>query len=368
VEGLRVLIASTPVGPVGSGLGGGVELTLTTLTAGLSERGHRVEVVAPAGSLVPGVVVHEAAGVLQPGSQLSERDAPVEIVPGSVLTAMWDRVADLADDVDVIVNLAYDWLPMYLTGWARTPVVHLVSMGSLTEAMDAAIRHVAARHPDRLAVHSRAQAATFDRADAGAIPFRVLGAGISVERYRFRAEPDREHRHLGAVGRISPEKGLEDVAALSATTGWPVRVWGLMQEPDYWARLCADHPDADLEYAGFLSTDELQEAIGGCTALVMTPRWLEAFGLVAVEAMATGVPVVTYDQGGPAEIVVDGRTGFVVPPDRVDLLARALEDIDTIDRAACRARVEAEYSTSAFAARVEAWLLDVVEATRSGVG
>jgi len=139
-------------------------------------------------------------------------------------------------------------------------------------------------------------------------------------------------------------------------------VWGMMQDPAYWQRVCDRHPDAQLEYCGFLPTDDLQAALGRCTAVVMTPKWVEAFGNVAIEAMATGVPVITYDRGGPSEIVRDGETGFVVPPDDVGALVDAVGRIDTIDRIMCRQRVEEEYSTEALALRVDEWLRDVVTA------
>jgi UDP-glucose:tetrahydrobiopterin glucosyltransferase len=88
----------------------------------------------------------------------------------------------------------------------------------------------------------------------------------------------------------------------------------------------------------------------------MAPKWVEAFGNVAIEAMACGVPVIAYRRGGPAEIVVDGRTGFLVEPDDIDALVAAIARIGELDRVACRQRVEEEYSTAALAARVEAWL------------
>ncbi len=370
MQRLRVVIVSTPVGPLGSGIGGGVELTLHSLVYGLSGLGHSVEVVAPAGSLHVGDRVHQIEGVLQPSSQLADRDAPVELPTGSVLAAMWQRVADLQDDIDVVVNLAYDWLPLYLTSFLAVPVVHFISMGSLNDAMDAAVHDLARRRPDCLGAHSRAQAATFDRVVGGAVdgvvetvPFRVLGSGVITDRYDVRLTPDVDPAHLGAVGRISREKGLEDVAELSARSGWPVKVWGMMQDPGYWQQVCDEHPDARLEYCGFLATDDLQAAIGRCTAVVMTPKWVEAFGNVAIEAMATGVPVITYDRGGPAEIVVDGQTGFVVPADDVDALVAAVERIDSIDRTMCRRRVEEEFSTDALARRVDDWLREVVAAS-----
>jgi UDP-glucose:tetrahydrobiopterin glucosyltransferase len=273
-----------------------------------------------------------------------------------VLAAMWDCVADIQRDFDVIVNLAYDWLPLYLTRLFDVPVVHLVSMGSLNDAMDDVINDVATRHPGRLAAHSRAQAATFIDASA----FEIVGNGIVPERYNFRPVADQP-AYLGFVGRISPEKGLEDVASLAERTGMPVRVWGMMQDPAYWQSVVERHPKASLDYRGFLPTDDLQADVGGCTAVVMTPKWVEAFGNVAIEAMATGVPVIAYNRGGPAEIVVDGENGLLIPADDIDALVEAAGRVGQIDRRACRRSVDERHSTTAFSLRIERWLRAVVE-------
>jgi UDP-glucose:tetrahydrobiopterin glucosyltransferase len=126
-----------------------------------------------------------------------------------------------------------------------------------------------------------------------------------------------------------------------------------------------EHPRADVTYCGFLPTDDLQAAIGGCAAIVMAPKWVEAFGNVAIEAMATGVPVISYRRGGPAEIVVDGETGFLVEPDDIAGLVAAVGRIDELDRVECRQRVEEEYSIQALAARVDGWLDNVIECHRN---
>lgn len=355
---LRILLMSTPVGPLGSGIGGGVELTLHNLVFGLGALGHHVEVVAPATSLQVGPRLHQIEGSSQHSAHDADRWQPVQIEPDSVLVNMWRAASELAPRFDVIVNLAYDWLPFTLTAHMSTPVVHVVSMGSLTDVMDEVIAHVAEVVPGRLAAHSRAQAATFAAPES----FRIVGNGIVAERYDVRLAADPAG-FLGFVGRISPEKGLEDIAALSAATGREIKVWGMMQDPDYWQRVLDEHPTASLDYRGFLPTDELQEELGHCTGLVMTSKWVEAFGNVAIEAMATGVPVITYDRGGPAEIVVDGVTGFVVPADDGDALARAVERLDEIDRAACRRRVDDEFSSLAMARRVARWLHEVLGET-----
>lgn len=348
----RILICSTPVGPLGSGIGGGVELTLHGLVLGVSARGHRVEVAAPAGSLHLGARVHQIPGALQVSSQTEGRDAPVSMPPGSVLGAMWEWVRAHQHDYDVVLNLAYDWLPLYLTPFLDVPVAHLVSMASLNDAMDAAVAELVRVRPGAAAVHSQAQADTFP-VPPGSL--RVVGNGIAVERYDVHLTAD-EPRYLGFVGRISPEKGLDDVFAVAERTGMPLRAWGLMQDRGAWDAAAAAHPSAQVSYEGFLPTDDLQAAIGGCAALLMTPKWVEAFGNVAIEAMACGVPVIAYRRGGPAEIVDDGETGFLVEPDDIDALVAAVGRIDEIDRIICRQRVEERWSTDALAARIDAWL------------
>jgi UDP-glucose:tetrahydrobiopterin glucosyltransferase len=355
---MRILICSTPVGPLGSGMGGGVELTLHGVVVGLMERGHQVEVVAPAGSVHELALVHPVSGALQPGAQNEARDAPISMPADSVLAEMWTWVAAHQHEHDVVLNMAYDWLPLYLTPFLEVPVAHLVSMASLTDAMDDVMIATSILRPEALAVHSRAQALTFP---AIADRLRIVGSGVAVERYALHAEPD-EPRHLGFVGRIAKEKGIRDVFAVAAATGIPVKVWGLMQDPDVWQAAAAAHPSAPVRYEGFLPTDELQAAIGGCTALLMTSKWVEAFGNVAIEAMACGVPVIAYRRGGPAEIVRDGRSGFLVAPDKVAGLVDAVGRIGEIDRTTCRRDVEEQWSIPAFAARVEDWLSDVLAA------
>jgi len=354
----RILICSTPVGPLGSGVGGGVELTLHSLVLGLSARGHDVEVAAPAGSLHVGARVHQIPGGLQVSSQTEGRDAPISMPPSPVLAAMWEFVRAHQDDYDIVLNLAYDWLPYYLTPFLDVPVAHLVSMASLNDAMDAAIVEVERVRPGSAAVHSAAQGATFPVVGNR---LRVLGNGIAVERYDVHLQADAPP-YLGCIGRISPEKGIDDVFAVSAATGLPVKAWGLMQDPRCWDAAAAAHPGGRVSYEGFLPTDDLQAAIGGCTAVLMTPKWVEAFGNVAIEAMACGVPVIAYRRGGPAEIVTDGETGFLVEPDDVDGLVAAVRRLGQIDRIVCRQRVEENYSTDALAARVDAWFDDLMDA------
>jgi UDP-glucose:tetrahydrobiopterin glucosyltransferase len=351
---LRILVVSTPVGPIGSGEGGGVELTAAVLAEGLTARGHDVTVLAPAGSRAPGIRLVEVPGVPQVPAQTTGRESPATIPAGSVLAAMWDEVRRRQWGTDVVVNLAYDWLPMYLSGFLTVPVAHLVSMASLSDVMDEAVCSVVAMEPGSVAVHSRAQAETFPCA----ADLRVVGNGVPVERYPFVAAGNGD---LAWVGRIAAEKGLDAAFAVAERTGRRLRVWGLRQDPGAWEAARAAHPGADVSYEGFLPPDALAAGLGQCDALLVTPDWVEAFGNVAVEALACGVPVVAYRRGGPAEIVEDGVTGFVVAPDDVDALVAAVARVGGLDRRACRADAEARWSAAPMAERVEAWLVDLLD-------
>jgi UDP-glucose:tetrahydrobiopterin glucosyltransferase len=96
----------------------------------------------------------------------------------------------------------------------------------------------------------------------------------------------------------------------------------------------------------------------------MTPRWIEAFGNVVIEALACGVPVITYQRGGPAEIVRDGETGFWVEPDSITGLVNAIGRLDEIDRIACRRQAESDYSLTAFGDRFENWLVKILQSSK----
>jgi len=346
-----VLVMSTPVGPLGSGVGGGVEATLSSLVRGLSARGHRVEVVAPAGSRPVGVPMHCPGGDPQPPAQFVDRSTVTETSGSSVLVNMWAAVRDLCRGFDVVLNLAYDALPFEESFEVERPVAHIVSMASLTDEMDAAIDNVLRAAPATVAMHTRAQADTFVHGSRATI----IGGGVDVEGFVF---VDRAHAdgRVAFVGRVSPEKGLRDVVRACRLAGRPLHVWGYMQHDDEWAASVEGADEDSAVYRGFVDARRLGAELGECTALVMAPKWVEAFGNVAVEAMACGVPVVSYRRGGPAEVVVDGENGFLVDADDVVGLAAALGRVGALSRRACRTSAAENHSVDALAGRVEAWL------------
>ena len=351
---LKILLLSTSVGQLGSGLGGGVELTVLNIAKELHRRGHKIAVVAPIGSVLESIPVIEVMGDLQVTAQTQDYNAPIVMPADAVLANMWEYARKVQDEWDVIVNFAYDWLPFYLTPFFRTPIAHFISMGSLSRSLDRIAGQTAAQFPGTIGVYTVSQAETF----AFAKECQLLGSGIDLSLYEFCSQPQAQ---LAWLGRIAPEKGLEDAVAAAKITGISLKIMGKMQDEDYWQKICADWPDAPVEYLGFLTTTQMQEQVRQCRALLMTPRWVEAFGNVAIEALACGVPVIAYKRGGPAEIVRDELTGFLVGPDSVNGLVGAIARLDQIDRSACRRQAEVEYSLGALGDRFEHWFKSILK-------
>jgi UDP-glucose:tetrahydrobiopterin glucosyltransferase len=166
---------------------------------------------------------------------------------------------------------------------------------------------------------------------------------------------------LGWVGRIAPEKGLEDAARAAAIKGLPLSVWGFNENPDYRNAVIAAVPDCDFHWQGFLPTEKLQQQLGRCQALLVTPKWEEGFGINVLEAMACGVPVVAYRRGGPAETIDSGITGILVDPDNINKLVTGIAESENIDRIKCRKQCEKRFSLNAYVERIEKWIKNVLQ-------
>jgi UDP-glucose:tetrahydrobiopterin glucosyltransferase len=332
---------------------GGVELNLYNIAQEMIRRNHQLQIVSPRGSSDKLLPIKQVEGELQPCIPKTKYADPAIIPNNAVLANMWDYARQVQGDYDLILNFSHEWLPFYLSPFFSCPVLHYVCIGASILVIDRQIERVAHLCPGTLGAHTRVQAATYSVPQS----FRILGGAIDITQYEFCPEPGDS---FAWAGRITPNKGLEDAIAVANTTGLKLKIFGLMQNPEYWEQIRQDYPNAPIEYMGFLPTKKFQGELGECRALLMTHRWIEALGRVALEALACGVPVISYRRGGPLEIVVDGETGWLVEPDNLEELIGAMKRIDQINRYLCRQRAETEYSLPALGNRLEQWFEEVL--------
>ena len=355
---MRIVIISTPIGFLGSGKGGGVELTLNSLVSGLLSLGHSVDVIAPRNSKLHKsnrkARLHFVEGEDQISWQHQDYNSPASIPDNSLLAEMLEKGLKIAKQADVLLNMSYDWLPIWMTLNVKIPIAHIISMGSESLVINNLISKVHAKHPYNFSFHSKIQANDY--------PFIkkpiIIGNGFQLDNYIFQ---DSVNGPLAWVGRVAPEKGLEDAVYIANQLGEKLNVWGVIEDEAYASKIERSFPQGTINWMGFLATDELQKVLGKCRALLNTPKWNEAYGNVVVEALACGVPVVAYKRGGPSEIIQHGQTGYLAEPDNKDILLSYVEVIEKIKRKNCREWVEKNASTDIFANKVVNWLNKVIK-------
>ncbi|AFY70974.1 glycosyl transferase group 1 [Thalassoporum mexicanum PCC 7367] len=397
---LKILCVASPAGTLADGAVGGVALDLYGIATELQRRGHLLKIVAPKGSatasLFANMAIVEIEGEFQPLAPNQTYDDPVVIPANAVLANMWDYAQQHQYEYDLIINFAYDWLPFYLAPLFDRPVLHRLNLSSWTLAMDRVISRVAKLRPGTIAVLSKAQALSYERAFTNLVKldvnqsnsqfnsidrshiktkeleivdrFRCLGGALQVDNYDFQAQSSKS---LAVVARISPEKGIEDAIAAATKANLPIKIFGFIQDQAYWQNILAANPQASqtqVEYMGFLPAQRLQQELGKCRALLMTHKCIEAWGMAAIEALACGVPVIAYAKGGPAEIIEHGKSGWLVEPDQVAGLVEAIANLDQIDRHYCRLQAETKFSLPALGDRLEAWFKDVLAQPGQNIG
>jgi glycosyltransferase involved in cell wall biosynthesis len=163
----------------------------------------------------------------------------------------------------------------------------------------------------------------------------------------FSVYPVKPHRgdYLLFLGRLSPDKGAHRAVAVAMETGLPLKIAGKMQEPkerEYFHERVEPHLVDGIEYLGEVSHGEKVELLQNARATLFPIEWEEPFGLVMIESMACGTPVIATRWGAVPEVIEQGRSGIIV--DDYTEMASALEEADRLDPLELRHYVEEEFS------------------------
>lgn len=320
---------------------GGSQAFVSDLARGLAGRGHDVHVYAAAGSDIPGAEMIDTG--IDPGSlagTLYRASGPAAGAPGedgpaaaaaaeSAFSTVYASMR--AARYDVIHNHAFDAPAVRHATGLHAPVVHTLHLPP-DQAVSAAVRS-AVRHSRRpaVAVVSDFQARAWRRivpVDAVLPPYPPAVAMP----WSATAGP-------GALfaGRLSAEKGAAEAIDIARAAGMPIDVFGDVYDPGY-SREQIDPrrnwPGVTVHHA--VPRTVLWAAMARAAVVLYPARWDEPFGMAAAEAQACGTPVVAFQRGGLSEVIMDGVTGFLVPPDDLQAAAAAAAKVAGISRPACR--------------------------------
>lgn len=174
--------------------------------------------------------------------------------------------------------------------------------------------------------------------------------GMPADQYRFSAKSEG---YLAFLGRISPEKRPDRAIEIAAKLGKPLKMAAKVDSQDkaYWETVIKPMIDAhsNVEFIGEIGDHQKSAFLGGAEALLFPIDWPEPFGLVMIEAMACGTPVVAFRCGSTPEVIEDGATGFLV--DTLEQAIAATARAHLLDREAIRARFDLRFSATAMARR-----------------
>lgn len=168
--------------------------------------------------------------------------------------------------------------------------------------------------------------------------------GLPEDLYTFREGPGK---YLTFLGRIAPEKGVRDAIDIAARSGLPLRIAGNFLDSTFYKQMRPWLKHPLVEYLGEVNDQEKDEILGGASALILPVHWEEPFGLVMIEALACGTPVIARRRGSVPEVIEEGVTGFMF--EETEEAVRATERIQRLSRARCRQVFEERFTAGRMA-------------------
>ncbi|OUL20544.1 glycosyltransferase family 4 protein [Nostoc sp. 106C] len=306
---------------------GGIELVVSHLTDELVLRGHEVTLFASGDSQT----LANLEAVYPQALRLDPNVKEYAVYEMLELSQVYQRSQEF-DIIHSHVGIS----ALSLASLVPTPTVHTLH-GSFTKDNRKAFSH-----------HKKQPYISISDAQRQ-IDLNYFGTvynGIKLEDYPFKQKP-QEPEYLAFLGRFSPEKGPQHAIAIAKQSGWRLKMAGKIDVVDskFFEQEIAPHIDGQqIEYLGEVNLAQKAELLGNAAITLFPITWQEPFGLVMIESMATGTPVIAMNLGSVPEVIAHGETGFVCQTyeQMVEMIPQALK----LNRYACRKHVEKNFSVA----------------------
>lgn len=318
---MRIALVAPPWLPVPPPLYGGTEAVIDRLARGLVGAGHEVCLFATGDSTCPVPLAwsFETAMAGQMGDSVTELRH---------LVHAYEAVQDFE-----IIHDHTVFGPNYSLRVGDLPVV-TTNHGPFSDSLKTVYRSIAGSIP--IIAISHDQAAMADDVPIAA----VIHHGVDPDRFPVGAG---DGGYLCFLGRMDATKGVREAVVAARAAGVPLLIAAKnrdLREKEYFESQVRPLLGGDIEYLGEIGTQDKLDLLCGARALINPIQWHEPFGLVMVEALACGTPVLAFPNGAAPEIVDHGTTGFLCH-DLVD----SIDHVDDLDRIACRLAVEQRFSS-----------------------
>lgn len=328
---------------------GGTERVVAFLTDELVRLGHDVTLFATGDSKTAANLVPVWPRALRLSGSCQEALSPHIL--------MVEEVARRAGEFDV---LHFHVAPFHMPVVRRLPVAHVTTLHGRLDIPELRLLYREFNDVPMVSI-SDAQRAPLPEADW----IGTVHHGLPLDLLRFQP---RSGDYLAFLGRISPEKRPDRAIAIATACGMPLKIAAKVDSADrqYFERDIRPLLDNPLvEFIGEIDEGQKSHFLGRATALLFPIDWPEPFGIVMIEALACGVPVVAFRGGSVPEILEHGKTGFIV--DTLEEAIAATRAVHHLDRRLCRAEFERRFNVMRMATDYVTLYRDVVAKRSSAV-
>jgi len=299
------------------------EQVSSNIAEGLVERGIDVTLFASGDSLTKGKL---ASVCKQPYAEHPELDPKVEEC------LHISHLMEQAHKFDIIHN-NFDFLPITYSRLIKTPMVTTIHGFSSPKIIPVYKKYNNTSYYVSISNSDRSPELSYSA---------TVYNGIDTREFSFNAESGES---LLFFGRIHPEKGVSEAIEIAKKSNRKLIISGLIQDQEYFASKVDPHiDDRDIVYVGNSGPVERNKLLGEAFALLHPIGFEEPFGLSVAEAMLCGTPVIAFNRGSMPELILDGKTGFLV--NKVEEAVEAVNSIEFINRRDCM-----EWASSTFSSQ-----------------